>query len=375
MDARWLDEASAADLELLAAALRDGRLRPPFAVGVMPVHGPGPAAAAFLASAGDTPPAFLASLLERLAQERRQHAVWYAQVAQLVWSGPAAGSESIRETRAVLDELFRKAERHVLIATYVVTRGREVFAALGERQRAVPGLSVEFYVNLESRTGAPEDAQKDVDGFIRTFAAQHWPAGAPLPGLYYEPDGRKQGRERGILHAKCVVVDERWAFLTSANFTDAAQRRNVEAGVLLDHPPLARALVSRFVSLRESGRFREMVLERPSPSHNKPTIPVAAPKLYRLLGANGVTVESLTRGTLGGNSHLQLYGRLDCPSAVNALPRGYARHRVFFADEAAAIANGYRPCGNCMRERYKVWKEGGVPETADYPWMSPPKGE
>jgi methylphosphotriester-DNA--protein-cysteine methyltransferase len=29
---------------------------------------------------------------------------------------------------------------------------------------------------------------------------------------------------------------------------------------------------------------------------------------------------------------------------------------VFFADEATAIAAGYRPCFVCMREEYRAWK-------------------
>ena len=77
---------------------------------------------------------------------------------------------------------------------------------------------------------------------------------------------------------------------------------------------------------------------------------------WRLLGSNGRIVSSDTPGLLGGNHRLKIYGRLDCPSALRALPRGYARHRVFFADEATAIAAGYRPCGVCMREEYRRWK-------------------
>jgi hypothetical protein len=48
----------------------------------------------------------------------------------------------------------------------------------------------------------------------------------------------------------------------------------------------------------------------------------------------------------GGNTRLRIYGRLDCPSALRAIKRGptYARYRVFFADEAIAVASGYRPC-------------------------------
>ena len=65
---------------------------------------------------------------------------------------------------------------------------------------------------------------------------------------------------------------------------------------------------------------------------------------------------SAVPGRLGGNRASRIYGRLDCPSAVRALRLGYAKRRVFFADEAAAIAAGYRPCAVCMREEYLRWK-------------------
>jgi hypothetical protein len=37
-------------------------------------------------------------------------------------------------------------------------------------------------------------------------------------------------------------------------------------------------------------------------------------------------------------------------------------------------ACGYRPCGNCMRKRYREWAKGGVPGSAGYPWRVLPKG-
>jgi methylphosphotriester-DNA--protein-cysteine methyltransferase len=77
---------------------------------------------------------------------------------------------------------------------------------------------------------------------------------------------------------------------------------------------------------------------------------------FRLLAADGTSFESGVSGTLGGNRRLKIYGRLDCPSAARALLRGYARRRVFFRDEAAAIAAGYRPCARCLPERYHDWK-------------------
>jgi len=48
-----------------------------------------------------------------------------------------------------------------------------------------------------------------------------------------------------------VVIDARWALVTSANFTEATQERNFEAGVLLDHRALARTLVGQFQGLRD----------------------------------------------------------------------------------------------------------------------------
>lgn len=41
--------------------------------------------------------------------------------------------------------------------------------------------------------------------------------------------------------------------LTSANFTEAAQVRNIEAGVLLDNPFIAQSLREQFESLVHRG--------------------------------------------------------------------------------------------------------------------------
>jgi methylphosphotriester-DNA--protein-cysteine methyltransferase len=78
---------------------------------------------------------------------------------------------------------------------------------------------------------------------------------------------------------------------------------------------------------------------------------------YSLTGADGRTYTSEARGQWGGHKPAKIYGRLDCPSALRAIARGgYARDRVFFADEATAIAVGYRPCGVCCPGRYRAWK-------------------
>ena len=81
-------------------------------------------------------------------------------------------------------------------------------------------------------------------------------------------------------------------------------------------------------------------------------------KTYKLMDENGNIYVSEQPGTLGGYKKRKIYGRLDCPSALRHIAKGeYVKHRVFFADEATAIKAGYRPCGICMKEAYKVWKE------------------
>jgi methylphosphotriester-DNA--protein-cysteine methyltransferase len=81
---------------------------------------------------------------------------------------------------------------------------------------------------------------------------------------------------------------------------------------------------------------------------------------YTLLDGDGRPYESDMRGQWGGHRGTKIYGRLDCPSALRAIARGgYVRQRVFFADEATAIAAGYRPCATCCRDRYNAWKVAG----------------
>ncbi|OQP53588.1 Ada metal-binding domain-containing protein [Niastella populi] len=56
--------------------------------------------------------------------------------------------------------------------------------------------------------------------------------------------------------------------------------------------------------------------------------------------------------TLGGNMPAKIYGTLSCGSGKKMK----AENRVFFHNEAEAIAAGYRPCGHCLRAKYLKWK-------------------
>lgn len=82
--------------------------------------------------------------------------------------------------------------------------------------------------------------------------------------------------------------------------------------------------------------------------------------MYKLLASDGTTYLSEEPGTLGGNSKAKIYGRLDCPMALSTIkryPASYEATRVFFADEKAALAAGYRPCGSCLHKKYVEYME------------------
>lgn len=57
----------------------------------------------------------------------------------------------------------------------------------------------------------------------------------------------------GVMHAKVVLIDETAALVTSANFTAAAQSRNIEAGLLLRNSQHIVRLRSYFDCLIETG--------------------------------------------------------------------------------------------------------------------------
>jgi methylphosphotriester-DNA--protein-cysteine methyltransferase len=58
----------------------------------------------------------------------------------------------------------------------------------------------------------------------------------------------------------------------------------------------------------------------------------------------------------GGNIKLKIYGTLKCASGK----RMKIENRIFFKSEEEAIALGYRPCGHCLKQEYKIWKENRI---------------
>lgn len=255
--------ATSAQLSSLAADLASGRVLAPFSSAGLASRGHGALRAGVveglqrLADMGVTG-AQLAAVLSLVVAER-EDARAASPAPELVWSGPEAGLSTTRDTSVVLRSLFASAERTVMVAGFVVYEGRAIFEALAARMDAVPSLSVRFFLNVGRAWGDATSSEAELlRAFAEEFRAKQWP-GARLPEVFY--DQRALSTERGpraALHAKCVVVDDARALVTSANFTEAAQARNIEAGTLVHDAAFARALRGQFEALVNAGELRRV---------------------------------------------------------------------------------------------------------------------
>lgn len=259
-------QLSAAALGSLASAAERGLLAAPFSASMVGRHvsiterSNALMLLERLHVAGVAGPALGAAL--RLAEASRRSAEDRPRPA-LVWSDlDLIGS---RDTGVVCAELFREAKRAVTISTFNLGHrpvegqapGNPVLRPLAQRMAEIPGLRVRLFVNLRRMERRSAVSVPEVEAaFIAWLRRDIWPWDE-LPEIYYDP--RSLEAEAGsCLHAKCVVVDGARAFVTSANLTEAAHERNIEAGVLLDDPVFASNLARQFDSLIDRGHVRRI---------------------------------------------------------------------------------------------------------------------
>src|SRR5690606_37988214 len=171
---------------------------------------------------------------------------------ELVWTGPIGPHGTVRDTAVVVRQLFARARRSVLIGGFRFDAGADLFAPLHEAM-VDHGVKATVFLDIEgvadTVAGGPAYAAKR----IAEVYAKNWPFDGPRPEGYYDPRTAVPGPPWVSLHAKCVVVDERWSFVTSANFTDRGQTRNIELGVLIEDPAFAEQIVTHWRALMNTG--------------------------------------------------------------------------------------------------------------------------
>ena len=198
---------------------------------------------------GVTAAGVVAALRIAIAERRRPRPE-----VELVWTGPEARGSATRETGVVLRRLLAGARREVLLAGYTFTHGEDLLRPLYEvmRDHGVRAIVVLDLPNPGARVAVEDHVVRHVGNFFQ----RNWRFGPPLPEVYYDPRTVKPKPEYSNMHAKCVVVDGELALVGSANFTKAAQKQNLEVGVLVRDRELAERLGSQWIGMIEDGLLR-----------------------------------------------------------------------------------------------------------------------
>ncbi|HOU91963.1 MAG TPA: DISARM system phospholipase D-like protein DrmC [Polyangiaceae bacterium] len=202
------------------------------------------------ALAGHQAPACLAILDVVLAERAARRPA-----PELVWTGPEGPAATARDTAVVLRALFEAAREHVILAGYSFDHARDVLAPLHAVMRD-HGVEATFFVDVPQTERHLADPEAHVAEHLGNFTHHNWPFGPPLPRLYYDRRCLTPGPPFSSLHAKCVTVDGLRAFVSSANFTQRGQERNIEVGVLVEDPVFASSLAGQWMGLIEGGIVR-----------------------------------------------------------------------------------------------------------------------
>jgi len=206
-------------------------------------------------------PKLMALLLERLAdtQDALQHErdAW-----SFVWSGPEPLHARTADTFATVDQLLQQAQRSILIATFNIGLSsdfRQLLERIAQRLEAKELQRVQLFfhpVQIQERLG------HDPMNTIRSWFDQEvwpWPT---KPEAYVDKRLLQTRVEHCVQHAKVVIADAETpnasALVTSANFSEAAQRHNFEAGWLVREPWRADMVNKHFQRLVEEGLFQAL---------------------------------------------------------------------------------------------------------------------
>jgi phosphatidylserine/phosphatidylglycerophosphate/cardiolipin synthase-like enzyme len=179
-------------------------------------------------------------------------------VPDLVVSGPDVPGVPTADTYAVVQSLFQEAQTEIVLAGYAFHNGKLLFERLAGQKKLRPELRIIFHLDVPRRAGDTTTSDDIILKYAQEFRQRHWPW-QPFPEVYYDPRAlNTDSHIRASLHAKVVVVDRTKLFLTSANFTEAAQQRNIEMGLLSQAAYLAEQVAAYFEGLRQSGQLQRL---------------------------------------------------------------------------------------------------------------------
>lgn len=186
--------------------------------------------------------------LRLLAQEQKKLQDYQDQI-EVVWTVPHISGNRNRDTALVVEELFKLAQTEILIATYILDKPRKTFQIFQPLIRNMAQNS-DLKVRIILTVKRPYKSQVPTNILLHQFSAcfkhEMW-GDSRLPEVFYDARAlnHDQFTEQYCSHSKFIVIDKKKVFLTSANFTEAAHQRNIEAGLLLEDENIAKNIISQ----------------------------------------------------------------------------------------------------------------------------------
>lgn len=239
------------DLRALQHSVRNGRLPCPLRAIDLQAEGLAHVSDVILAGLADLDTRAVEIVLDIVIAERTDRPV---PRIDLVWTGPEARQSRARDTAVVVRELFTRAVRDVWIAGYRFDHGAQLLAPLHQAM-AERRVRVRLFAHIQRGERDDRPPSAILESFRERFFRYEWPWASPRPAVYHDPRTLEPGAvyEGASLHAKCVVIDGEHTLIGSANFTDRAQTRNVEAGALISDRRFAARLIDQFQGLINEG--------------------------------------------------------------------------------------------------------------------------
>lgn len=248
------------ELELLRDAILNQQLRHPFkAISVAGIFGE-QASASIAKSLNDTAarlgPEKIGTFVELLYEDSCKRISDKAY--ELVWTGPEGQDVFNRDTRVVVQQLFDQVRESLFIIGFAFYNGKELFKDLAQKYDKDENLKITMCLNVHRKDRDTSSNEMVTRKFRDEFFRYNWP-GKRIPPIYFDPRSLEiESTRKAQLHAKCIIIDKATSFVGSANFTDKAHLKNIEAGVLVHDPVFSTELARHFEGLIEAKHLEKL---------------------------------------------------------------------------------------------------------------------
>ncbi|RSX47934.1 DISARM system phospholipase D-like protein DrmC [Bifidobacterium castoris] len=150
-----------------------------------------------------------------------------------VWTAPL-GLVHTGELNSVRSRLLLEAQASIMCSTFNFQRSSDLWKALEEVSKQ-PGLEITIYVDGYANRQEDDRDHSSAEDIARAFPQ----AQVFRTKVCADDDGRGK-RYRN--HAKFLCVDHRHLLVTSANFSYSAETLNIELGLRIDDPRIAKSI-------------------------------------------------------------------------------------------------------------------------------------